>query len=146
MTDGFDLWPLVHALHMLGAVIWVGGMFFAMLIMRPALADLDTPRRVDVYRAAFYRFFRLIWLVMPTMLLTGYVMLFGQYGGFALANWNVHLMHMLGLAMAAVFVAIWFGPYQRFRTGQGRAMEVIRPMIFANMLLGLATVVIAALG
>jgi len=141
MTDGFDFWPLVHAVHMLGAVIWVGGMFFAMLIMRPALADLDTVRR-----AAFYRFFRLIWLVMPTMLLTGYVMLFGQYGGFALANWNVHLMHMLGLAMAAVFVAIWFGPYQRFRTGQGRAMEVIRPMIFANMLLGLATVVIAALG
>ncbi len=146
MTDDPNLWPLVRALHVLGAVVWVGGMFFIAMIMRPALADLDTPRRVDVYRAAFHRFFRLIWLVMPTMLLTGYLMLFGEYGGFALANWNVHLMHMLGLAMAAVFVAIWFGPYQQFRNGQGRAMAVIRPMIFANMLLGLATVVIAALG
>ncbi len=146
MTDGFNFWLVVHAVHVLGAVIWVGGMFFTTMIMRPALANLDTPLRVDVYRGAFHRFFRLVWLVMPTMLLTGYLMLFGQYGGFALANWNVHLMHMLGLAMAAVFVAIWFGPYQQFRTGQGRAMAAIRPLIFANMLLGLATVVIAALG
>jgi uncharacterized membrane protein len=146
MIDLDDVWRLVLAVHVLGAVVWVGGMFFAVMIMRPALGDLDASRRVDVYRAAFHRFFRLIWLVMPTMLLTGYVMLFGQYGGFALANWNVHLMHMLGLAMAAVFVAIWFGPYQRFRNGQGRAMEVIRPMIFANTAIGLATVVIAALG
>jgi hypothetical protein len=120
-------------------------MFFAVMIMRPALGDLDASRRVDVYRAAFHRFFRLIWLVMPAMLLTGYVMLFGEYGGFAGAGWNVHLMHMLGLAMAALFVAIWFGPYQQLRTGQGRAMGVIRPMIFANLVLGLATVVIATL-
>jgi uncharacterized membrane protein len=110
MIDPDDFWRLMRAVHVLGAVVWVGGMFFAMLIMRPALADLDAPRRVDVYRAAFHRFFRLIWLVMPAMLLTGYVMLFGEYGGFAGAGWNAHLMHMIGVAMAAVFVAIWFGP------------------------------------
>ena len=146
MNDPDYFWWLFRAVHVLGAVVWVGGMFFAVMIMRPALADLDAPRRVDVYRAAFHRFFRLIWLVMPAMLLTGYLMLFGEYGGFAQANWDVHLMHMLGLGMAAVFVAIWFGPYHQFRNGQGRAMEVIRPMIFANLLLGLATIVIAALG
>ena len=146
MTDAEDFWRLVLALHVLGAVIWVGGMFFAMLIMRPALGELDAARRVDVYRAAFHRFFRLIWLVMPTMLLTGYVMLFGEYGGFAGAGWNVHLMHMLGLAMAAVFVAVWFGPYRQLREGQGRAMDAIRRMVFANLALGLVTVVVAALG
>ncbi len=145
MTDPLDPWPLVRALHVLGAVVWVGGTFFSVMIMRPALEDLDAARRVDVYRAAFHRYFWLLWLVMPTMLLTGYLMLFGEYGGFAEAAWNVHLMHMLGLAMAAVFVAIWFGPYQQLRTGQGRAMGIIRPMLFANMALGLATVVIAAL-
>jgi len=144
--DAADVWRLLHVVHVLGAVVWVGGMFFAMLIMRPALADLDATRRVDVYRAVFHRFFRLIWLVMPTMLLTGYIMLFGEFGGFAEASWSVHLMHMLGLAMAAVFVAIWFGPYHQFRNGQGRAMAVLRPMIYANMLLGLTTIVIAALG
>jgi uncharacterized membrane protein len=146
MIDATDVYQVVHALHVLGAVVWVGGMFFTMLIMRPALASLDASRRVDVYRSAFHRFFRVIWVVMPAMLLTGYVMLFGEYGGFAGANWNVHLMHMLGLAMAAIFVAIWFGPYQRFRAGQGRAIEVIRPLIVANLAIGLVTVAIAALG
>jgi uncharacterized membrane protein len=146
MIDAVDIWQVVHALHVLGAVLWVGGMFFAMLIMRPALANLDAARRVDIYRGAFQRFFRVIWVVMPAMLLTGYAMLFGEYGGFAGANWNVHLMHMLGLAMAAIFVGIWFGSYQRFRNGQGRAIEVIRPLIVASLLLGLVTVVIAGLG
>jgi uncharacterized membrane protein len=146
MIDDIDVWHVVHALHVLGAVIWVGGMFFAILIMRPALGDLDAVRRVDVYRAAFYRFFRLVWVVMPMMLLTGYMMLFGEFGGFTLASWNVHLMHMLGLAMAAIFVGIWFGPYQRFRGGQGRAIDVIRPLLIANVVLGLVTVTIAALG
>jgi uncharacterized membrane protein len=146
MIDLSGVWPLVHVLHVLGAVVWVGGMFFVMLVMRPALRDLDAPRRVDIYRAAYHRFFWVIWLVMPGMLLTGYIMLFVKYGGFADATWNVHLMHMLGLAMAAVFVAIWFGPYQKFRAGQGRAIEVIRPMILANLLLGLVTIAIAAAG
>jgi uncharacterized membrane protein len=146
MIDPMDFWRLMHVLHVLGAVVWVGGMFFAILIMRPALADLDAPRRVDIYRGAFGRFFRVVWIVMPGMLLTGYVMLFGQYGGFAGADWSVQMMHMLGLAMAAIFVGIWFGPYQRFRGGQGRAIDAIRPMIIANLVVGLVTVAIAALG
>ena len=146
MIDAGDFWRAVRAVHVPGAVVWVGGMFFAMLIMRPALEALDAPGQVDVYRAAFHRFFRLIWLVMPAMLLTGYVMLFGEYGGFAGVGWNVHLMHLLGLTMAAVFVAIWFGPYRQLRAGQGRAVAAIHPMIVANLVMGLATVVIAALG
>jgi uncharacterized membrane protein len=144
--DASDVWRLVHVVHVLGAVVWVGGMFFAILIMRPALSGLDPVRRVDVYRGAFGRFFRVVWIVMPMMLLSGYIMLFGQYGGFAGADWSVHMMHMLGLAMAAIFVGIWFGPYQRFRGGQGRAIDGIRPMIIANLVLGLFTVAIAALG
>lgn len=146
MIDAGDFWRAVRAVHVLGAVVWVGGMFFAMLIMRPAMEALDAARRGDVCRAALDRFLRLIWLVMPTMLLTGYVMLFGEYGGFAGVGWNVHLMHMLGLTMAAVFVAVWFGPYRQLRAGQERAMGAIHPMIVANLALGLATVVIAALG
>jgi uncharacterized membrane protein len=146
MTDGFDFWQLMRVLHLLGAVVWVGGMFFALLIMRPALASLDPPQRIDVYRAAFHRFFRLIWLVMPGMLLTGYIMLFGAFGGFADATWNIQMMHMLGLAMTAIFLGIWFRPYQRFRNGQGRAIEIIRPLLIANLVLGLITIVLGALG
>jgi hypothetical protein len=53
---------------------------------------------------------------------------------------------MLGLAMAAIFLGIWFRPYQRFRNGQGRAIEIIRPLLIANLVLGLITIVLGALG
>lgn len=145
MTDSIDIWSVLHALHVLGAVVWIGGLFFLLLIMRPAIANLDPPQRVDVYRAAFHRFLRMLWVVIPGMLLTGYVMMFGEYGGFSDGRWNLHLMHMLGLGMAALFMTIWFGPYQPFRRGQGRAIDLIRPLLITSLLLGLATIVIATL-
>ena len=39
------------------------------------------------------------------MLLTGYVMLFGWYGGFVGAGWHIHTMHLTALLMTGVFVA-----------------------------------------
>jgi uncharacterized membrane protein len=145
MIDASDFWQLMRVVHLLGAVVWVGGMFFAILIMRPSLASLDPSRRVDIYRAVFSRFFRMILVVMPGMLVTGYLMVYGEFGGFADAPWNVHLMHMLGLAMSAIFLATWFGPYRAFRNGQGRAIEIIRRMVVANLVLGLVTLVVALL-
>lgn len=138
-----DMWAVLHALHVLGAVVWVGGLFFLMLIMRPAIADLDPAQRVDVYRAAFHRFLRMLWVVIPGVLLTGYIMLFGEYGGFIDGKWNLHLMHMLGLGMSVLFLTTWFGPYQPFRKGQGRAIDLIRPLLLTSLFLGLATIVVA---
>jgi uncharacterized membrane protein len=146
VTDTIDIWGVMRALHVLGVVVWVGGLFFVILIMRPALSDLDPPQRVDVYRAAFHRFLRLIWVVMPGVLLTGYILMFGRDGGFTDGPWNLHLMHMLGLGMAVIFLTIWFGPYQVFQKGRGRAIDLIRPLLVASLLLGLATIVIATIG
>ena len=36
------------ALHVLGAVLWVGGMFFALMVLRPSLAALSPPQRLDL--------------------------------------------------------------------------------------------------
>ena len=146
MNDSTGAWDVIRALHLLCAVIWVGGLFFLILIMRPALSNLAPAQRVDVYRGAFHRFLRLLWLVIPATLLTGYILLFDEFGGFSEARWNVHLMHMLGLAMGAAFLTIWFGPYQPFQRGQGRAIDLIRPLLIISLALGLVTVVIAALG
>lgn len=146
MTDSIDIWSVLHTLHVLGAVVWVGGLFFLLLIMRPAISGLDPAQRVDVYRAAFHRFLRMLWVVIPGMLITGYVMMFGEFGGFTDGRWNLHLMHMLGLGMAALFMTIWFGPYQAFRRGQGRAIDLIRPLLVTSLLLGLATIIVATTG
>ena|SRR5579862_2482512 len=137
---------LLLALHVLGAVLWVGGMYFALMVLRPSLAVLAPPQRLELHRQVFRRFFLLIWHVMPIMLVTGFAMIFAVYGGFSGVRWNVHLMMLLGLIMSAIFVALYFGPWAALRGGGDPAavLDRIRLMIQVNLVLGLIVVVVAA--
>ena len=55
------IWALLKAIHLLGAAIWVGGMFFALLVLRPSLSVLEPPARLALHGAVFSRFFRIVW-------------------------------------------------------------------------------------
>ncbi|VFT42074.1 membrane protein [Pseudomonas aeruginosa] len=53
-------YALVYALHVLAALVWVGGMFFAWTILRPAaVAALEAPARLGLWLEVFRRFFHL---------------------------------------------------------------------------------------
>src|SRR5260370_11120164 len=103
------------AVHLLGAVAWVGGMLFAVAVLRPSLFVLEPAQRLALHGQVFARFFRVVWHAMPLVLLTGYAMLFGVYGGFRFVAWPVHVLHLLGLVMAAVFLVIFFRPLPALR-------------------------------
>jgi uncharacterized membrane protein len=140
----------VLAVHVLCAVIWVGGMFFAYLVLRPSLGVLEPVQRIALHTQVFRRFFLVIWHAMPLILLSGFTMLFVFDGGAADAAWNINAMMLIGLIMSAVFVLIIFGPYARFRRTTDRATAVasidrIRKLIGANLVLGIITVVVAAM-
>ena len=109
------LWGLGAGLHVLCAVIWVGGMFFAYVVLRPSLSVLEPIQRIALHTQIFRRFFLVVWHAMPLILLSGFVVLFGFYGGMEFVGWNMHVMMLLGLIMSAVFLLIFFGPYARFR-------------------------------
>ena len=145
-----NIWGWVLAVHVLCATIWVGGMFFAYIVLRPSLAVLEPIQRLALHTQIFRRFFLVVWHAMPLILLTGFAVLFGFYGGMAYVGWNVHLMMALGLIMSAVFVWIVFGPYARFRRTTDRAtaavcIDRIRKLIGVNLVLGIVTVVVALL-
>jgi uncharacterized membrane protein len=148
------LGKLLYALHLLGAVLWVGGMAFAMLALRPSLAALEPPQRLALLDGVHRRFFLVVWHAMPIVLLTGWTLLFGWYGGFRGAGWHVHLMHLLGIVMGAVYLAIAFGPWRQARAAMARqdaaavarANGRIRQLVVLNLVLGLFTVTIAAWG
>src|SRR5436190_5407420 len=44
-------------LHIFSAVVWVGGMFFALFVLRPATAALEPGTRLDLWLRVFERFF-----------------------------------------------------------------------------------------
>src|SRR5580704_4896909 len=145
-----NVWGWVLAVHVLCAVVWVGGMFFAYVVLRPSLSVLEPIQRIALHTQIYRRFFLVVWHAMPLILLSGFVVLFGFYGGMEFVGWNVHLMMLLGLIMSAVFLLIFFGPYARFRRTTDRtvaaaSIDRIRKLIGINLVLGIVTVVVALL-
>jgi len=143
------LYVVLKVLHLLFAVLWVGGMFFAYFVLRPSLVAIDPPQRMLLHTRVFRRFFVLVWHAMPIMLITGFGMLF-LIGGMNQVPWPIHAMAALGVIMSAVFLGIVFGPYRKFRRTTDRtrmtsSLDSIRKLIAVNLVLGLVTIVLAGL-
>lgn len=141
-------------LHVLGVVVWVGGMFFAYMALRPAAAQLlEAPQRLSLWRGTLSRFFLWVWIAVILILASGLAMV-GMAGGFALARWQVHTMFGLGLLMMALFGHIYFAPFRRLRKAvadadwprAAPALAQIRRIVGINLLLGLLVIAVALLG
>lgn len=143
---------LMLFLHVVGVVVWVGGMAFAWLCLRPAAMQLPPDRRLSLWAAVLAGFFRLVWLSIVLILASGFGMLLEVGFGGAPVAW--HIMTVTGLVMIAVFVSIWFGPWMAMRTAVAGedwaraavAMNRIRQRVGFNLALGLVTTAVATLG
>lgn len=146
---------LLIALHTLAAVIWVGGMFFAYMALRPAVAKVLQPeQRPLLWCHTLSTFFRWVWICAAVLLITGFTMLGTYYGGMANAGWHIHVMLLLGIIMTLLFLHTWFAPYRRLKQAVDAAdneaaahrISQIRLFVLINLILGLVVVVIAAGG
>jgi uncharacterized membrane protein len=141
-------------LHILGAVVWVGGMFLAYMVLRPATGTLDPPARLLLWRGVLQRFFPWVWASIVALLLSGYGMLFLALGGFAGAGVHVHIMNLTGLVMMALFLHLYFAPWRRLQraldagdnAAAAQQLGQIRMIVAINLGLGLITSVIGASG
>jgi uncharacterized membrane protein len=141
------------ALHALAAAVWVGGMFFAHLVLRPSVADLAPADRLHLWGRVLGRFFPIVLGCIAVLLLTGYHMLSGL-GGFAGSGVHVHVMQLTGWAMFLLFFHLYFVPWRRYRMAlaagendqAGRQLATIRLIVTINLTLGLITIAIGASG
>ena len=147
--------PIAVSLHTLAAVIWVGGMFFAYVALRPVAASLlQPPQRMPLWSQTFARFFPWVWAAVIILPLTGYWMIFWVFGGFAQVGIHVHIMQTIGLIMIAIFLHVFFAPYRRMTRAvaqsdfpeAGKQLGQIRRLIGINLSLGIIAVVSAAGG
>jgi len=145
---------LALTLHVLSAVVWVGGMFAAYVCLRPAAGVLEPPQRLRLWRNFFAKFFPWVWVAVLLLLASGYWMLVSTFGGFAGAPIYIQLMQGLGWLMIALFVWLFHGPWLALK----RAVDAqdwpaavpqlgrIRQIIMLNLPLGLIVVIIGGTG
>jgi len=136
--------------HLLAALIWVGGMFFAHMALRPAAMELDPPLRLKLMARSLGLFFNWVWLSIIVLLGTG-LFLIGMMGGFGSMPLYIVLMFAIGVVMMIIFALIYFAPFRKLKNAlesadiksAGAAMNRIRFLVTINLGLGLLTVIIA---
>jgi len=142
-------------LHVVGVVIWVGGMFFAHQVLRPVAVDqLEPPARLKLWVGVFGRFFPWVWASLAVILLTGFWIIFSIFGGMGNVGMYVHLMLGLGLVMMLIFMHVFFAPYKRLKRAVatedwpagGKALSQIRMLVGINTIIGLVTIAVASGG
>ena len=141
-------------LHLLAAVVWVGGMFFAYVALRPAAAQLEPPVRLTLWVGVFKRFFPWVFAAIVTLLLTGYWMVLSFFGGFDAVGMHVHLMIWAGYVMMLLFFHVFFAPFKRLKravaaedwSAGGKSLAQIRVLIGINLSIGLVVIAIASGG
>ena len=153
-------YALLKSIHLLSLVAWIGGMFFTLVCLRPALAPLDGPVRLRLMADVMQRFVNVVSLAIGLMLVSGVWMLWSAVRtmtapGLAFnmpLDW--HAMIALGLLMIAVFGHIRFNLFKRLQ----RAVQVqdwpagaaalgrIRVWVAVNLCIGVIVIVVMRVG
>ncbi|MCL6308630.1 DUF2269 family protein [Pseudomonas syringae] len=143
----------VYTLHLLAALVWVGGMFFAWMVLRPAvIAALEGPSRLKVWVQVFPRFFVWVWAAVVLLPITGIGMIQLNFTGFETAPRYVQIMMGLYVVMVALFLRIQSLQLPELRRAVeaeqwaegAAALGNIRRLVGINLIIGLAVVMLAA--
>lgn len=138
-------------LHVLGFTVWIGGMFFAYMALRPVAATvLPAPQRLALWAGVFRNFFAWVWVSVALILASGLFMMavIGKPPFYVLA------MFVIGVIMMAIFAHVFFAPYRRLKqavaaedwSAGGAALGQIRKLVGLNLILGLITICVGMLG
>lgn len=148
------LYAILKLLHVLSIIVWVGGMAFAHVCLRPAAQSLEAPVRVRLMHDALQRFFRLVSVAVLVVLASG-VWMIGRVAKETVQaglsfnmplGWTV--MVVLGVLMMAIFGHIRFALFKRLSravaasdwAGGGAALAAIRTWVSINLVIGLLIV------
>lgn len=141
---------LLRTAHLLAAIVWIGGMFFAHACLRPALAVIEPPpQRLVLMKGVLGRFFA--WVAGASLIAVATGLAMSARRGWALSH-ALWLMAAGGLLMLAIFAVIRLALYPRFVAALDAGVPPeaaahlarIRTWVLANLVIG--TVIVVAAG
>ncbi len=138
------------AFHILAAVVWIGGMFFAYVCLRPVLGGQEPPARLKLWAQVFGKFFPWVWMCIFILFLSGFYLI-SVFGGFDAVGTYVYAMLGLAVLMTAIFKFVYIAPFRHLKAAvekedykvAGFALGTIRKLVATNLCLGIAVIVIA---
>ena len=140
-------------IHLAGVIVWVGGMFFAWMILRPAaVAALEGPARLKLWANVFQRFFVWVWVAVVLLPISGIGLLQLLFSGFETAPRYVQVMMGLYLVMTALFIRIQALKFPELKAAVAAedwpagaaALGQIRRLVGINLIVGLVVVAVAS--
>ncbi len=152
------MYDIAKLIHLVAAIIWMGGMTFMLYALRPAaMATLQPQLRAELMGQVWKRFFAMVLAIIVLLFLTGthmYTTVFRATKAAIAAGtlaptatviplgWNIMLA--LGMLMFLVFGHIYFAGFKKFKRGLAaadwpavaKAAEQVRIMVTVNFVLG----------
>lgn len=150
------IYAILKTVHVLSIVVWIGGMVFAHFFLRPAVARLDGPIRLQLMHDVLGRFFKAV-LVASLLTLASGLWMVGrvarevvQSGGRFEVPLAWAVMAVLGVAMVAIFMHIRFALFRRLSravaasdwAAGAAALAAIRTWVSVNLTLGVAVLLV----
>lgn len=153
------LYATLKLLHILAIVVWVGGMVFVHFFLRPAAMQLPPPQRVPLIHSVLQRFFAAVLMSIGVVLVSGLWMI-GRVAKETVQaglpfnmplDWTI--MAALGIVMMAIFGHVRFALFRRLSRAVaqqdwmagGVALASIRHWMTANLVIGVAIIVLTLL-
>lgn len=145
------MYDVVKLTHLVAAILWMGGMAFMLLALRPAaLAVMDPQSRARLMGAVWQRFFLIVIVSIVALFTTGtnlYTTAFraakaATGSGSVPLGWN--LMLVIGIVMMLIFGHIYFAGFGKFKRAvaaaewpvAAKAAAQVQTLVMANFVLG----------
>ena len=143
------MYDSIKLLHLVAAIVWMGGMTFMLFALRPAaLLALDAQVRARLMVQVWQRFFRLVLGAIVVLLATGGHLFGSGMKAFVAAGSSVPLgwtvMAALGVVMVLAFGHIQFAGFAQFKRAvaaaewpqAAKAAGRIHTLVVLNFVLG----------
>lgn len=145
------MYDSLKLLHLVAAIVWMGGMAFMLLALRPAAMEVLEPQvRARLMAAVWRRFFRLVLIAIVALLASGthlYTATFRAMkasAGMGSVPLGWTLMLALGVTMVLIFGHIYFAGFRRFRRAvaagewpvAAQAAAQVQRLVMVNFVLG----------
>lgn len=146
------MYDSIKLLHLVAAIVWMGGMTFMLVALRPAALEVLEPQvRARLMGAVWRRFFSVVLVAIAVLLLTGGHMYASAFkaaqsstAGAAGVPMGWGLMLGIGVVMILLFGHIYFAGFGKFKRAlaaqqwpvAAQAAAQINRLVVINFVLG----------